>query len=213
MTALTSEEYGKQKLDLVRAIDLAEGEVHSIAFKVSTGAADETGLEQAKAHHAALRERLADLEGAWTGAQVAAREEHEAAVLGDFEAFMANVDKALATRHKAIGRILKAMQEVCFAAEAYDEATTAIRREAPQFFRGTAKHRSESFLAAVVPDVPMPVMAINAALADAEIPATGVGHTILQQFREDTLEDAEKRRGKLLRDRCEGLAPEFETAA
>lgn len=215
MTALTSEEYGQRKLDLVRAIDLAEGEVHSIAFKVSTGAADEARLSQAKSHLAALREKLADLESAWVGAQDAARQEREAEVLSSFDGFMSEVDAALAVRHKAIERILKAMQEVAAAAAEYDEATASIRLKGAQFFRGGARHKADSFLATIRPDVTMPVMAISAALADAEIRAsgTGVGDRIMQQFREGTVLDAEDRLAAVLRERCEALAPEFEAAA
>lgn len=212
MTALTLEEYGQRKLDLTRAFELAGGEVHSLAFKVSTGNATEEELAKAKAHRAALSEQLDDLESAWAGSKTAARSERDAELLANFEAFLGKSRKSLDARGKALDRVIAAMHKVCEAVEEYNKETNSIRLEASTFFTKT-RHKTDSFLAAISPDSSMPIMAIAGVLAAAKLPVPVAGDAIVQHARDGTLSELEKRRSAAIFERCEALAPVVEATA
>jgi hypothetical protein len=212
MTFLTSEAYGQRKLDLTRAIELADSEVHAIAFKVSSGIASDDDLAKAKAHRASLVEKLEDLESAWSGSQVAARAAREDKLRSDFEVFLARTQKSLDARGKALDLIIAAMHKVCEACEEYEKETASIRLDASKFF-SVSRHKADTFLAAITPEAALSTLAISGVLAARKISALRVGDAIVQHARDGTLNEMEKRLSDSILQRCEVLAPEFETAA
>jgi hypothetical protein len=164
---LTHDIYGQRKLDLARAIELAEGEFHSAAFELQTGSgsADETG--KAKAHLDKLRSDLEVLEGAWIAAQNASAHDWRDSRKAAFDAYLASVDELLTTRRAAVLEAQAAAVKLADAVKRYTEATTAIRQNLAPFHRNVSSTAFSNALLAVH-------MAIDPAIMSAAIAAGAI---------------------------------------
>lgn len=207
---LTHDIYGQRKLDLARAIDLAEGEFHSAAFKQQTGAgsADETGT--AKAHLEKLRSDLEVLEGAWIAAQNASAQNWKDNQNAAFDAFLADSDGLLATRRNNVLEAQAAAAGLVEAVTSYNEATQAIRQNLVPFHRnmsGTAF--SNALLAvqmAIDPSIMSAAMAAGAILGDngVSVPARLRTSEVFNGQDAITVEDSMARR---IRSAISSFAP------
>lgn len=139
MKTLTQDDYGRRKLDLSRAIELAEGDVHSAAFKETTGTGKPADTKAAKDHLATLRDQLSDLESAWLGTQAARKVEREQQARDGFETYLNGVRDQLKVRKEAVEAMPAIIAELRKNVTAYREATEAIRLMARPFF-GNADH-------------------------------------------------------------------------
>lgn len=124
---LTVEIYGIRKGNLVGAIAAAEGEVHLVKFKVKTGAASAEDLDRSKAHLAALKESLEDLESEWIGTQIEAKKDREREALNTFERGQVEIGQALATRAASIVEIEDLLGKLLKPLVAYRQANSEIR--------------------------------------------------------------------------------------
>lgn len=172
---MTADEFGEKKVDLVRAIELAEGEYHSASFKLSTGSGDADGVTSAKAHLAALQGQLEDLEAAWVATEAASVREYAADKATAFDQFRTEVDGLLAARRAAVTAAREAGAAMVAAISQYQDASRSIRAKAVPFHCNAGASCSNALLglnAAVDEDTWTARLAASTALGDARISLT-----------------------------------------
>lgn len=207
---LTETEYAQRKADLARAIDFAEGEVHSITFKQTTGTAKPAEVQAAKDHLAKVKEQARDLENAWFGAQTAAREAHQGERKAWFDTYLASVDEELENRESAIQTVQRGAELISNGVLAYRAASAAIRLGAKDH-HGNAGNASidlqHGLNAALGFDVAGAIVA--AVCSKLGIVPEGQWH---DSFFGKSAEEYEALRAAKIRTAAELFAPKFEDA-
>lgn len=141
---LTNDIYGQRKLELVRGIELAEGEYHSAALKEQTGAGTPESTKAAKDHLAKLRDDLEALEGAWIAAKAQSQQAQQDQAKSAYDSLLQECDDHLTTRRTAVLAAQEAAKKLADAIVSYEAATRSIRSAVVPFQRNAGEAAARS---------------------------------------------------------------------
>ncbi|BEU99969.1 hypothetical protein [Novosphingobium olei] len=172
--ALTHDIYGQRKLELVRGIELAEGEFHSAALKEQTGAGTSADTKAAKEHLAKLRDDLEALEGAWIASKAQSQQDASARRQESFDAFLEGCEELFEARADAVKQADEAARKLGQAIVDYEIACREIRARLVPFhgYISNDTARSSAFSSvsmSLEPSTWVASMAAGAALGDLRI--------------------------------------------
>jgi len=208
---VTEDDFGGRKLALVRAIELAEAELHSVTFKKTTGSATADDVKAAKTHLQKLRDDLDELEAAWAGGIAAWHADRRNQATTDFDAYKASVEALLATRREAMAQVEAALLQVRAGLLAYRDATQEIRQSAAPFHgnAGAASLNCQWALNTAL-EFPNADKLVAALCGELNVYMAGDWRGA---FHGATGEEFEQRTANNIRAALEGFAPKFEDAA
>lgn len=207
MTALITEtDYQAQRRDLERAISYAEAERDHAVFKAQTGAGTADEAKKAKDHHDALKVKLADLDAAQRGAQVARQQNASAAKAAAHKSLQAEVEAFIKRRSTLVDAVAKHAEALAKAISDHQEATADVRKVLHAFVN---KHGGSTVLDGInlnLQNGPSPYGIAACTMADHQVPASMLAGTV-GAFRERSAADLEARFAEQLRGNVARLAP------
>lgn len=145
MTELTEQTYQEKKNGLTLAITLADNDVHSAAYRKSTGAGTAEQHDEAKSYAAQLRSELEDLESAWVGAQAAAKQVAAQKASDAHDAMRAEVERLLKRRDEVRVEALKAIVPLADLINEYDAISADVPRVMIRYCTDYCKGRVDDF--------------------------------------------------------------------